>query len=177
MNVIFYGVLFWVPEKRDPFLRLLGMFAGNPSAGRAKSGFLAKGGTSLLKIYNGMRHYGKVRGALQTAMAMTTVVHFLSFASFYFFARAYGESIPLLALGIVVPLGLLVTAIPITPAGVGTGHAAFLWLFALLGSQRGADIFSLFVLATLLQSAIGGLIYLRFKSRVPLDLQPETRPS
>ena len=32
------------------------------------------------------------------------------------------------------------------PAGVGTGHAAFAYLFNLWGSQRGADIFTLAVL-------------------------------
>lgn len=171
MIALFYTVLFWVSEKRDPFLRILAAL---------EKGALAKPVSSLLRIYRGMRHYGKTGGtrgaragrSMQSAMLLSVVVHLLSFGSFYFFGRAYGEQIPLLALGIVVPLGLLVTAIPITPAGVGTGHAAFLWLFALLGSQRGADIFSLFVLATLLQSALGGLIYLRFKSKAPLELQP-----
>jgi uncharacterized membrane protein YbhN (UPF0104 family) len=65
------------------------------------------------------------------------------------------------------PLGFLVTTIPVAPAGVGTGHAAFLFLLQTVGSQRGADIFTLFALAQFFTGGIGGLVYLRFKAREP----------
>ncbi len=61
------------------------------------------------------------------------------------------------------PLGVLVTTIPVAPAGVGTGHAAFAWLFGLAGSPRGADVYTLFVITQLLVGAVGGIIYLGFK--------------
>jgi uncharacterized membrane protein YbhN (UPF0104 family) len=83
-------------------------------------------------------------------------------------AYALGETqLTLLPVYVVVPIGLLITAIPVLPAGVGTGHAAFLYLFGLLGSQRGADIFSLYALGQILTGAIGGLIYLRFRATEP----------
>ena len=63
----------------------------------------------------------------------------------------------------VVPIGLLVTAVPIAPAGVGTSHAAFGWLFLHLGSKAGANVFSLFVLVQLAVAGAGGLIYLGFR--------------
>ena len=72
--------------------------------------------------------------------------------------------LPALALVIIIPLGLFFTAIPVMPAGVGTGHAAFLALYALLDSQRGADVFNLFLLYQISLGALGGIIYLRFKS-------------
>jgi uncharacterized membrane protein YbhN (UPF0104 family) len=59
---------------------------------------------------------------------------------------------------------LLATAIPVLPGGVGTGHAAFSFFFDLLGSKAGADIFSYYVITQLIIGAVGGLVYLRFKT-------------
>ena len=84
------------------------------------------------------------------------------------FAAALGvPGLALLALYVIVPLGMLVTAVPVAPAGVGTGHAAFLFLFGLLGCERGADIFTLFAMGNILIGMIGGVIYLRFRSHEP----------
>jgi len=63
-----------------------------------------------------------------------------------------------------VPLGLLVTAVPIAPAGIGTGHAAFGWLFLRLGSKAGANVFNLFILVQLALASVGGFFYLGFRS-------------
>jgi hypothetical protein len=64
-----------------------------------------------------------------------------------------------------VPFGMLVTAIPIAPAGLGTGHAAFAYLFHLLNISVGADAFTAYVSFQLLMSLIGGVFYLRYKDR------------
>jgi uncharacterized membrane protein YbhN (UPF0104 family) len=66
-----------------------------------------------------------------------------------------------------VPLGMLVTSIPIAPAGLGTGHAAFLGLFSLLGASRGADLFSAYVAFQILVNLSGGLVYLKRKEPMP----------
>jgi hypothetical protein len=55
----------------------------------------------------------------------------------------------------------------VAPAGLGTGHFAFAFLFGLLGSQRGGDVFSLYALCNILVGAIGGVIYMRFRSHTP----------
>jgi hypothetical protein len=83
-------------------------------------------------------------------------------------AHALGDShLPLVSLYVVVPIGLVLTSIPIAPAGVGTGHAAFLYLFHLIGSDRGADVFSLYAIGNLFTGLIGGLVYLQFKAHNP----------
>jgi uncharacterized membrane protein YbhN (UPF0104 family) len=69
-----------------------------------------------------------------------------------------------------VPFGLLVTAIPIAPAGLGTGHAAFLGLFQLVHSNAGADLFTAFVSFQIFISLIGGLFYLKYRSETSLDI-------
>src|SRR5690606_33761170 len=96
------------------------------------------------------------------------LIQSLTALSFLHFAYALSETgISPEGLFVVAPLGLLVTAVPILPGGVGTGHAAFSFLFHLIGSERGADIFSYFVLNNLALGSIGGLLYLRFKSASP----------
>lgn len=64
---------------------------------------------------------------------------------------------------LLTPLGLLVTAIPIAPAGLGTGHAAFFGLFQMVGASRGADLFTAFVAFQILLSLTGGIVYVRYK--------------
>ena len=151
---VFYTYLFLVKEAHDPVFRVLDFL-------EAKS---AKFGT-LKRIYVGTRHYHHHRLLVLKALSVSIVIQLLVGFACIQFAYALGETqlVPL-AMYVVVPLGILVTAIPVLPGGVGTGHAAFSWFFQLIGSQRGADVFSFQVLCQFLLGAIGGLVYLRFKS-------------
>ena len=151
---VFYAYLFLVKEAHDPVFRLLGFLeAKNTKFGTIK------------RIYEGTRHYHHHRLVVLQALAISVLIHlFVGFACIQF-AYALGETqLSAIAMYVVVPLGCLVTAIPVLPGGVGTGHAAFSGLFQLIGSQRGADVFSFQVLCQFLLGAIGGLVYLRFKS-------------
>ncbi|MCM2323608.1 MAG: flippase-like domain-containing protein [Oligoflexia bacterium] len=153
----FYAYLFLVREHRDPVL----LFFRTIEKKNLKFG-------SLVRIYEGLRHYHNHRLTVLKVLLLSVVIHLIVGWAFLQFNLALGESsIALLPLYVIVPLGLLVTAVPIAPAGVGTGHVAFLYLFGLLGSSRGADSFNLFALTSLLIGALGGLVYLRFRSREP----------
>lgn len=155
--ISFYGYLFLVREHHDPLLKLLRSLQNRyPLTG------------SITRIYESVRHYHNHRFIVIQVLLLSVVIHILVSYSCLNFAKALGEeNISLSALFAVVPIGLLVTAIPILPAGVGTGHAAFLALFHLIGSQRGADVFSLFALVQICFGAVGGLVYLRFRSHEP----------
>ncbi len=162
MVILFYSYLFLVREHQDPLLYLFRSFEKRlPKAG------------SLTRIYESIRHYHNHRWVVIKVLVLSIFIHIVVGWSCMNFAQALGDqNIPSLATYVVVPLGLLVTAIPIMPAGVGTGHAAFLYLFQLMGSQRGADVFTLLALFNLCVGAVGGLVYLRFRSR-----EPEAIPS
>jgi uncharacterized protein (TIRG00374 family) len=153
----FFTYLFVVGEHRDPLLGFLKSFERrSPKAG------------SLTRIYEGVRHYHHHRGVVARALLASFAIHVLVCFACVCFADALGDAIhPSLGVYVVTPMGLLVTAVPVTPAGVGTGHVAFGYLFQLLGSRRGADVFSLMILTQLLSGAVGGLIYLRFRSHEP----------
>ena len=153
----FYGYLFLVKEHHDPLLKLL----------RALKKKLPKAGF-VSDIYEALRHYHSHRTAVIQVLLISLVIHLCVGWGSLEFARALGDMrIDLTSLYVVVPLGLLAIAVPVLPGGIGTGHAAFAWLFGLLGSQSGANIFTIYVLTQMIVSGFGGLIYLRFRASEP----------
>jgi uncharacterized protein (TIRG00374 family) len=154
---LFYVSLFFIPTPQDPILGIL----------RKLERTLPKV-ASLTRIYEGVRNYHPHRKMVLGSLALSCVIHFFaSYSCLQFFEVLDGAPISAWGIFVAVPLGLLVTAVPIAPAGVGTGHAAFSWLFMLLGSQAGANVFSLFVIFQLLFGALGGLIYLQYRTEIP----------
>lgn len=155
--VLFYAYLFLVKEHHDPLLHLFRAL---------EKRFKVFG--SFARIYEGIRHYHNCRWTVIKVLGISAILHVLVCTACLLLLHAIGdEGVPAFPVFVVVPLGLLVTAVPIMPAGIGTGHAAFSWLFHYLGSQRGADVFSLYALVQLVLGGLGGLVYLRFKSREP----------
>jgi hypothetical protein len=159
-TLLFYAYLFLVKETWDPVLGLL------RKSQRALPGKLGKVAHSVMQIYEGLRHYHHHRIAVLKALGISIVIHMAVGWSFLQFAKIFGaDHLSLLAVYTIFPLGLLVTAVPVAPAGLGTGHAAFLYLFNLIGCPRGADIFTLYALSQLFYGFVGGLVYLRFRAQ------------
>jgi uncharacterized protein (TIRG00374 family) len=151
--IAFYGYLYLLKDKHD----VVGILLQSVERRYPKFG-------SVKRSYEGIRVYRSCRGTVLSAFVISLLIHALVILACAFFARALGEhDLVLHALFVVVPLGLLVTAIPVTPAGVGTGHAAFTGLFHLLGSNAGANVFNFFLIHQLVFGGLGGLLYLRFK--------------
>jgi len=61
---------------------------------------------------------------------------------------------------LLVPLGLLLTAIPVSPAGLGVGQVAFLALFHWVGTSQGANLFTLYMASYVVINLTGALLYL-----------------
>lgn len=118
------------------------------------------------KLYMGVMDYRARPRAVMLAIAQSILIHILLVLLAFLISSAVSSiPIPLMALAVIVPIGMLATAIPVLPAGVGTGHAAFFALFKLVGSDQGAEIFSLIVLTQIIVGSIGGIIYLRSTAR------------
>jgi len=68
-----------------------------------------------------------------------------------------------------MPAGLIMIAIPIAPGGIGIGHAAFEYLYFLVGHTGGADIFNIVIIVQLSVFIFGGIPYFFYSSeyRVP----------
>jgi uncharacterized membrane protein YbhN (UPF0104 family) len=109
------------------------------------------------------------------AVACSCCAHLCTVACFFVIGRAIGENtLGLSRYVLLVPIGLMVNAIPGSPAGIGIGEAAYEKLFEIaLGagvSSPGADICVVWRIMTIGWNLIGGVIYV-------LHRRGEPRPS
>jgi uncharacterized protein (TIRG00374 family) len=150
-GILVFLVYMFLSHRRDPLFKLIR--------------FVTKRHTRLQlidKLYLGVMDYRSRPREVFLAIAQSLIIHFLLVMIAFSISETVSvKPISLVALAVIVPIGMLATTIPVLPAGVGTGHAAFFALFQLVGSQQGAEIFSLIVMLQVLVGVIGGVIYLR----------------
>ena len=127
----------------------------------------------FLKLYESMHLYGNHGGRIMSVilfslMSQTCAIIFLYVAGF---ATGYSD-IPVTTYFLVAPLGFMATAIPISPAGVGVGQAAFYFLFNLYTgktSDIGPTAITALQVGTFLVSLLGAVFYMRFKEQSDLS--------
>jgi uncharacterized protein (TIRG00374 family) len=150
-----FTYLFIVRDHWDPFLLVLKKIESK-----------IKRFGSITRIYLGIRTYHHQKSAVLAAIGISVVIQFLcSFACLNFIRALEDTAISVNSVFVLSPLGLLATAIPVMPGGIGTGHAAFGLLYNQVQSMRGADVFSFYVIIQIITGAVGGLVYLRFKEK------------
>jgi glycosyltransferase 2 family protein len=94
---------------------------------------------STTKIYRAFAEYKDAKNAFFKAILCSFISQFFSILFFIFAAHALNfTDISLHSFFFVVPIGFMITAIPISPAGVGVGQAAFYFLFNLVISSPSA---------------------------------------
>ncbi len=135
------------------------------------SGILGKlpAGDYLVKLFEAVKTYENCRHYIYKGLAISVAVHCTLIGVVVLLAHTLGgfENVPLSKFFFLVPFAFLVTAIPIAPAGLGTGHVAFLELFKLVGAQGGADLFTAYITFQILLSLVGGLFYIRYRGHLP----------
>ncbi len=152
---IFYSYLFLVKEKHDPLLYFFHQIEKSFPRFAVFS-----------RIYESLRHYHHHRMTIVYVLGLSISIHLMFGWMCYQFALAIQPGpLSLLSVYIIVPLGLLITAVPIGPAGIGTGNVAFLYFFSLLNYPRGADVYSMYAVVSISMAAVGGLVYFRYKSQ------------
>lgn len=83
------------------------------------------------KVYTILRSYGQNKSTFWYSVLMSLVAQTLVVFLFMIVGHALGQNqIETKTYFLVVPLGLISTALPISPAGVGVGQAAFIFLFS-----------------------------------------------
>ncbi|MBS1959078.1 MAG: flippase-like domain-containing protein [Bdellovibrionales bacterium] len=151
LGVLLFFVYLFMSHKTDPLFKLLQFFTRR----NEKLG-------AVDRLYQGVMSYRANPKRVLKAIALSISIHVLLIMIAFLISESISPApIPLLALAVIVPIGMLATTIPILPAGVGTGHAAFLALFKLVGSDRGAEVFSLIVFFQVLVGLVGGVAYLK----------------
>ena len=67
------------------------------------------------------------------------------------------------------PLGLIMIAIPISPAGLGVGHAIFDVLFRYFSVENGASLFNLYFIVVVSLHLLGGIPYIFSKKKPAMN--------
>lgn len=98
------------------------------------------------------------------AIFFTMLTQGLAVIFFGWFLRVIlGEAVDWLTLLFIVPVGFMIMAIPLTPAGIGVGQAAFYFLFqhfSSVSNQAGPAVITAFQLTQFIWALVGAYFYL-----------------
>lgn len=123
----------------------------------------------FLKLYESMHLYGNDGKRFILVILLSLASQACAIAFLYLAGTMAGfTDVPAKIYFIVAPLGFMATAIPISPAGVGVGQAAFYFLFNIYTgtpSEVGPTCITAFQVGTFLVSLLGAFFYLRRKDR------------
>jgi glycosyltransferase 2 family protein len=114
-----------------------------------------------------IRRYSKHHGAMGNVLVCSVAVQAMRVLQAYFLGLSIGMQQPLMTYFAFIPLILLIMFLPITANGIGTGQAAFLWLFSRVGTPRD-EAFALsilFIALGIVGNLPGAAYYLRGSSR------------
>jgi glycosyltransferase 2 family protein len=119
----------------------------------------------LKKVYDSFCKYRDAPLNLALAWFLSVVIQGSAILYMWYIANLLGmtESIGLGVFMSLIPLGILTTALPLAPGGMGVGHVAFDRLLALVGIEGGANIFNIFFLGQMSLNLLGVVPYLLFK--------------
>lgn len=126
-------------------------------------------GHKLLAAYEAVHAYGKSLREVYWSIVISLVAQLVVVLTHIFVGRVTGFVVPWEAYLFVLPLGFMVTAVPISPAGVGVGQMAFYFLFNLyLGekSQVGPTLATIFQVLQFMLSVFGAFYFVRRKSEI-----------
>jgi uncharacterized protein (TIRG00374 family) len=140
------------------------------------------GKASMTKVLNSLTSYRKGRKGFFIALSLSLIAQISSVLFFYIAGQGLGFSeIPFTTYLFVVPVGFMIQAIPIAPAGIGIGQAAFLFLFTLATKEQsslGPSTITAFQLATFFYGIIGAFCYLNISRKIknpsPLNIAGES---
>lgn len=145
------GIVFKSYRGDDPILKILG--------GRYP------GAKTLVKIYTCFRQFRPYKGRIFAAWLLSLFVQGCIMIYFYVIATQLLPGVELSKIALVYPVGILITALPLAPGGLGVGHIAFENLFGLFGYSIGADTFNIFVVSWLVLNLTGIFSYLTLKKK------------
>lgn len=128
----------------------------------------------FLKLFESFQSYRSHMKTLASALVLSVIAQSLSiFFLFYVGSKSGLLDLPLSVYFFLAPLGFMATAIPISPAGVGVGQAAFLFLFNIYSGQEtaiGSIIITVMQLISFLTGLTGAYFYVTSKVKIPPEV-------
>jgi uncharacterized protein (TIRG00374 family) len=129
----------------------------------------------LLHIYEALAEYRHRKLNFLAALLLSLASQIVSVFFFVLAGQALGfHEIPLSVYFFVIPIGFMIQAIPISPAGVGVGQAALLFLFHAAvthGAEVGPLTMTAYQVSLFAYGLLGALFYLGISQKIK---NPET---
>lgn len=128
-------------------------------------GNLPRTGRIFRQLLDAVRMYRMRLRAVFASLAVSIVVHLLTVVGFYVIGLALPGAKPTLAEHfVIVPLAMVISAIPITPGGLGTMELAVAELFSTMSQQQvdaaqGLAVSLVFRLMTIVIAMTGVVVY------------------
>ena len=123
------------------------------------------GSKQITKIYTCFKRYKDHKRYVFMALGFSVLIQGAMLFYFYSIANHLLPAALFTSIALVFPIGMLVTALPLAPGGLGVGHVAFDTLFQLVGYQQGATVFNIFVVSMLCMHLLGVIPYLTLKKK------------
>jgi uncharacterized protein (TIRG00374 family) len=127
----------------------------------------------FLKLFESFQSYRAHLPTLASALVLSIIAQSLSILFLFYVGQKSGIlDLPLSVYFFLAPLGFMATAIPISPAGVGVGQAAFLYLFNVYSgttTDLGSVIITVMQLINFLTGLFGAYFYMTSKIKLPQE--------
>jgi len=117
-------------------------------------------GEKLAKTLRQVWLIGQNKKMVTTALAISIFIQFTNVIAFWLIASPFfTQHIPMQFVFSFIPLGFIAVAVPISPAGLGVGHAIFDSLFGFFQVYNGASLFNLYFLIMITINLFGFFPY------------------
>jgi uncharacterized protein (TIRG00374 family) len=103
---------------------------------------------------------------LLAAIGISWVAHTLAIATMLIIAAAINPTGFAWQMSLLIPLGFVANAVPLTPGGLGVGETAFNHLFDMAGLRGGAEVLLGWRVITIMTSLLGLVFYLQGRRHV-----------
>jgi len=117
----------------------------------------------FLKFYQAMQVYRDNQPVIYLSILLSTLNHTVLIITSIMVGKIMGVGLSWRFYGVITPMGLVASALPIAPAGLGIGEAAFEYLYKQVGSSMGGEIIALLHLMMIFWGLVGLPFYLLTK--------------
>lgn len=115
---------------------------------------------------------------LAMALVLSMAMHAMAMLLFTTLTNAItNQGVGISAIATIFPLGIITMILPVSPAGIGVGHVAFDRLFALIGLERGATVFNVYIIGQMAPCLLGAFPYLALKREGTLPTEGPEDPA
>ncbi len=121
----------------------------------------------LRGVFAALHEYHRQTSVVPIALLLSVLNQMMTFGMYYLALQATGATtLPLSQFFLIVPLGMVTNAVPISPAGVGVGQAAFFALFRIVApsyAAAGTEALTVYQLMFILVCLTGLYWYISYK--------------